>query len=319
MTPYVAKRVSLFIPTLLLVGIIIFLILRIIPGDPAFIILVGEQGQGKFTQEELNAKRRELGTDRHIVVQFGTWLGDMVRGDFGNSMWYGQPVWDELKEKFPTTLELIALAFLMGFGIAVPVGVISAVRQDGWLDYACRVFAITGTALPTFWVGILLIYLLVRAFDWVPPLGYAKLWEDPLKNLSQMIFPAIVLGYYNMAFIARVTRSAMLDVMREDYIRTAHSKGLRELTVISRHALKNAFLPVLTVSGWQMGRLIGGTVILESIFLVPGVGRTLIDGIFHRDFTMIQAVILLVAVGVLFLNLVIDLLYAWLDPRIRYI
>ena len=319
MLEYLIKRVALFIPTLLLVSIIIFLIMRIIPGDPALIILVGLDGEGNFTQEQLEAKRHELGTDRHIAVQFGTWVWDMVRGDFGNSMWWPDvSVWSELKEKFPTTLELVALAFLFGFGLAVPLGVVSAMRQDRWVDYAARLFSITGVALPTFWIGILTIYFLVRLFDWVPPLGFAKLWEDPVKNLSQMIFPAMVLGFYNMAFVARVTRSAMLDVMRDDYIRTAYSKGLREFTVVSRHALKNAFLPVLTVSGWQVGRLIGGTVILETIFLIPGVGRTLIDGIAHRDFTMIQAVVFLVAVGVLIINLVIDVLYAWLDPRIRF-
>lgn len=318
MGTYVVKRVSLFIPTLLLVGVMIFIMLRIVPGDPAFLILAGDQAEGQFTEEDLQKMRKELGTDRHIVVQFGDWIWHMMRGDFGESWWYGQPVWDELKEKFPTTLELVVLAFLIGFGLAVPLGVISAIRQDGWLDYACRLFANAGIAFPSFWVGIVLIYLLVRLFGWVPPLGYAKFWEDPLTNLSQMIFPALVLAAYNMAFVARVTRSAMLDVMREDFIRTAHSKGLRERVVIYRHALKNAFLPILTVSGWQVGRLIGGTVVLETIFLMPGVGRTLIEGVAFRDFPMIQAVVLLIAVGVLILNLVIDVLYAWLDPRIRY-
>ena len=167
-------------------------------------------------------------------------------------------------------------------------------------------------------MGVLVIYFLVRIFNWVPPLGYAQIWEDPGKNLSQMIFPALVLGYFNLAFLARVTRSAMLDVLREDYIRTAHAKGLREVIVIYRHALKNALLPILTISGWQLGTLIGGTVVLERIFLVPGVGTILITGISNRDFPLIQATVFLVALGVLVLNLIIDIVYSWLDPRIRY-
>ena len=318
MGQYLAKRLVLFIPTVLLVSLMVFLVMNIIPGDPAMMILMGEQGERDFSEQEVNDLRHKLGTDRSLPVQYATWLGDMVRGDFGISMFYDEPVWDELKERFPTTLELIFIAFVISFGLAVPLGVMSAVKQDTGLDYAGRLLSISGIALPTFWLGIMVIFFLVEFFNWVPPLGYATLWDDPLKNLSQMIFPAAVLGFYNMAFIARVTRSSMLDVMREDYIRTARSKGLWELTVIWRHALRNAIAPVLTISGWQMGRLIGGTVIIESIFLVPGVGRTLIDAIFHRDFTMVSAVIFLVAFGVLLLNLIIDMLYAWLDPRIRY-
>ena len=315
---YVLKRVSLFFPTLLLVAIAIFVILRVIPGDPALVQLAGETGRGRYTQEDLQALRHELGTDRNIVVQFGDWIWDMSRGDLGKSLKTKKPVWEEVKQKFPATLEMIFLAFLMSFFLALPLGIISAVRQDTWLDYTSRIFAITGTALPNFWVGVLVIYFLVRIFNWVPPLGYAQIWEDPGKNLSQMIFPALVLGYFNLAFLARVTRSAMLDVLREDYIRTAHAKGLREVIVISRHALKNALLPILTISGWQLGTLIGGTVVLERIFLVPGVGTILITGISNRDFPLIQATVFLVALGVLVLNLIIDIVYSWLDPRIRY-
>ena len=315
---YVLKRVSLFFPTLLLVAIAIFVILRVIPGDPALVQLAGETGRGRYTQEDLLALRHELGTDRNIVVQFGDWIWDMSRGDLGKSLKTKKPVWEEVKQKFPATLEMILLAFLMSFFLALPLGIISAVRQDTWLDYTSRIFAITGTALPNFWVGVLVIYFLVRIFNWVPPLGYAQIWEDPGKNLSQMIFPALVLGYFNLAFLARVTRSAMLDVLREDYIRTAHAKGLREVIVIYRHALKNALLPILTISGWQLGTLIGGTVVLERIFLVPGVGTILITGISNRDFPLIQATVFLVALGVLVLNLIIDIVYSWLDPRIRY-
>ena len=190
--------------------------------------------------------------------------------------------------------------------------------QDSPADYASRIIAISGVAIPNFWLAILIIIVLVNVFGWLAPLGYSDLWEDPLNNLQQLIFPAIALGFYNMALIARVTRSAMLEVFREDYIRTARSKGLNERVVIIRHALKNASLPVLTISGWQIGRLLAGTVVIEQIFLVPGMGKLLIDSIFARDFTMIQAIVMLVATMVLLLNLIVDLMYGWLDPRIRY-
>jgi peptide/nickel transport system permease protein len=245
-------------------------------------------------------------------------MGDLLQGDFGTSLFYDTPVSDDLTARIPVTLQLAFMAILIAVLISVPLGVLSAVKQDTPIDYVARLFTIAGVAMPTFVAGILVVFLLVIVFGWLPPLGYAVLWEDPLKNLQQMIFPALALGFYDTSFIARVTRSSMLEVFREDYVRTARSKGLAEFVVIARHALKNAFLPVITVSGWQLGRLIAGTVIIETIFLVPGVGRLLVDSIFHRDFTMLQAVIILAATLVLLLNLFIDLVYAYLDPRIRY-
>ena len=225
---YLAKRLSLFIPTIILVSLLVFLIMNIIPGDPAMMILMGEQGERDFTQEQIDALRHKLGTDRPLPVQYGSWVLNMAQGDFGTSMFYDEPVWDELKERFPTTLELVFLAFIISFGLALPLGVLSAVKQDTPIDYIGRLLSISGIALPTFWLGIMVVMFLVWLFDWAPPLGYAKLWEDPLKNLSQMIFPALVLGFYNMAFIARATRSAMLEVMRADFIRTARSKRVLE-------------------------------------------------------------------------------------------
>jgi peptide/nickel transport system permease protein len=202
--------------------------------------------------------------------------------------------------------------------VAVPLGVISAINQDSWGDYATRMVTIAGIAIPNFWVAILMILFLVILFDWLPPLGYANLWEAPWTNLQQLFFPAVALGFSNMAFIARVTRSSMLEVFREDYIRTARSKGLAERVVISRHALKNALLPVVTVSGYELGRLLAGTVIIETIFTIPGMGRLLIEATTHRDYPMIQAIIVIIAVLILVLNVVMDLVYAWLNPRIRY-
>lgn len=318
MNTYVLKRFMLFVPTLLLVTLMVFALMRLVPGDPAELLLMGFEGDGQYSQQQLDELRAKLGTDRPLAIQYLSWIWGMLRGDFGVSMYFDTPISDDLAAKLPITLELAALALMLAFVVAVPLGVISAVRQDTIADYASRIIAIAGVAMPTFWIGILVVYFLVTWFDWLPPLGYADLWNDPWRNLQQMFFPAVALGFYNMALIARVTRSSMLEVFREDYIRTARSKGLREGAVIIRHALKNAFLPILTISGWQVGRLIAGTVVIETIFLVPGMGRLLVDSILHRDYTMIQSIVMVIAFMVLALNLVVDLLYAWLDPRIRY-
>ena len=318
MNTYVIKRFMLFIPTLLLVTLMVFALMRLVPGDPAELLLMGFEGDGQFSEQQLADLRAKLGTDRPLAIQYLDWIWGMLRGDFGVSMYFDTPISEDLAAKLPITLELSAFALLLAFVVAIPLGVLSAVRQDTIADYASRIIAIAGVAMPTFWIGILVVYFLVTWFDWLPPLGYANLWQDPWRNLQQMFFPAVALGFYNMALVARVTRSSMLEVFREDYIRTARSKGLRERAVIIRHALKNAFLPILTISGWQVGRLIAGTVVIETIFLVPGMGRLLVDSILHRDYTMIQSIVMVIAFMVLALNLVVDLLYAWLDPRIRY-
>ena len=315
---YLAKRLALVFPTLILVTLLVFLLMRLVPGDPAYLRLIGADGDAEFTQEQLHDLQAKLGTDKPLPEQYGRWVWDMLRLDFGLSMIHDTPISDDLKDRIPITLELTFLALFLATVVAVPLGIISAVFQDSWMDYLSRFIAIAGVAMPTFWTAILIIILLVTFFSWLPPLGYANLWEDPLTNLQQLVFPAIALGFYNMALVARVTRSAMLEVFREDYIRTARSKGLSERVIILRHALKNASLPVLTISGWQIGRLIAGTVIIEKIFLVPGMGKLLIDSIFARDFTMIQAIVMIVALMVLLLNLLIDMMYGWLDPRIRY-
>ena len=318
MQGYLAKRFLLFIPTLLLVTLMVFALMRLIPGDPAYLLLAGSDGEGQFTEEQLDVLRQQLGTDRPLTVQYLTWVWGLVRWDFGTSMYYDTPISEDISTKLPITLELTFMALLFAFSVAVPLGILSAVKQDSIADYASRMIAIAGIAMPTFWTGILVIYFLVKWFNWLPPLDFTHIWVNPWVNFQQLIFPALALGFYNMALVARVTRSSMLEVFREDYIRTARSKGLRELAVIVRHALKNAFLPVITISGWQIGRLIAGTVVIETIFVVPGMGRLLIDSIFHRDYTMIQSIVMVIAFLVLAINLVVDLLYGWIDPRIRY-
>ena len=318
MQTYIAKRFLLFIPTLLMATLVAFLLLRVIPGDPAEVKLAGETGDTSFTQAELQELRVQLGTDQPLYVQYGKWLWDMVHLDFGQSMFFEEPVANDLAEKLPITLELTVLAMVIATVIAVPLGLISAIKQDTPADYVARVVSIAGVALPNFWVGILIVYFLVLLFSWMLPLGYASLWDDPLTNMQQLFFPALALGIYQMAFVARVTRSSMLEVYREDYTRTARGKGLAERVVILRHAMKNALLPVVTISGYEFGRLLAGTVVIESIFMIPGMGRLLIDSVFHRDYTAVQAIVMVITATVLILNLALDLVYGWLNPRIRY-
>ena len=318
MKEYIARRFVLFIPTLLLTTLIVFVLFFLVPGDTALFILTGEEGAGAVTEEDIAKLRSELGLDRPIHIQYFSWVWGILQGDLGTSIWYKTPVIDELKDKFAVTVQLAVMGLVLAFIMAVPLGVLSAVKQDTLPDYVCRIISLIGIALPTFWLAILMIYGLAYFFNWLPPLGYATLWEDPVLNLKQLIFPALAIAFHDLAFTARVTRSAMLEVLREDYVRTARSKGLHEVSVIGRHALKNAILPVVTVSGYQFARLLGGVIIVETIFVVPGLGRFLIESIIHRDFVVIQAVILLTAAVVLGLNLIIDLFYGVLDPRIRY-
>jgi peptide/nickel transport system permease protein len=316
---YLAQRILLYIPMIILVTILAFLLMRVIPGDPALMILAGVTGEGSFTQEDLANLRRELGTDKPIYVQYVNWLWNVLHGELGTSMFYRTPIEYELGPRIPATFELAFMAIVMSIILAVPLGTLSAVKQDSLLDYAARILTFTGISIPIFVIGIVVIYLLVRLFNWFPPLGYAMLWEAPWTNVQQMFFPAMTLAFFELNFTARVTRSAMLEVLREDYIKTARSKGLREQRVILLHALRNASLPIITVSGWSLARLLGGTIIIEKIFLVPGMGTLLLEAITGRDYTLILATVLVYALVVLTANLVVDLLYSWLDPRIRYV
>jgi peptide/nickel transport system permease protein len=315
---YAVKRVLLFLPTIVLTTIVVFGLFWIVPGDVATLILVGADGEDTATIEDIEKLRQKLGLDRPIHVQYGEWLWNVLRGDLGTSLWYRVPVTEELRGRFLVTFELSVMAIIMAFIVGVPLGVISAVKQDTAMDYVSRVFALIGVAMPNFWLGVLTIYGLAYWAGWLPPLGYASLWDDPLLNLQQLVFPAMVLSFSNLGLTARVTRSSMLEVLREDYVRTARAKGLQELVVLGRHTLKNALLPVITISGYQFAGLLGGVIIIESIFVVPGVGSWTIQSIHHRDFVVLQGVIVLVAVVILTLNLIIDLFYGVLDPRIRY-
>ena len=320
MREYAIRRLMLFVPTLILATMLVFALFWVVPGDAAYLILGGgdEDDAASVSVEQYEALRRQLGLDKPIYTQYGQWLWNVVRGDLGTSIFYSTPIRDELQTRFVVTMELAVITLFMAILVAIPLGIISAVRQDTATDYGSRVFTLLGIAMPNFWLGILTIYGLAYFFNWLPPLRYADVWENPTTNLQQMVFPALVLATHDLAFLGRVTRSSMLEVLREDYVRTARSKGLREMAVLGRHALKNAILPVVTISGSQFGRLLGGTIIVETIFVMPGMGALLVESISTRDFPVLQAIVLLIALVVLVLNLVVDLGYAWLDPRIRY-
>ena len=313
---YLAKRLLLIVPTLLGVASLVFVIMRVIPGDVALLILGGDSGQ--IDREQLAAMHRQLGLDQPLLVQFGTWLWGVVRFDFGTSLWTGRPVVEELLIRLPLSLELAFLATGVSVLIAIPLGMLAAARQDTWVDYVVRVVSIGGLAIPSFWVGILVILLLVIYFGWGPPLEFTPPWVDPWANFQQMVWPVITVGYRYAAVTTRMTRSTVLEVLREDYIRTAWAKGLAERVIVIRHALKNAMLPVITLIGTEFAFLIGGLVVTETVFTLNGVGRFVVDAVAHRDYPVVQALVFVIAFGFVIVNLLIDLTYAWFDPRIRY-
>jgi peptide/nickel transport system permease protein len=317
MRTYVAKRLLLIVPTLLGVAALVFFIMRVIPGDVTLLILGGDQA-GRIDPSQIAAMRHQLGLDQPLLVQFGTWLWGVLRFDFGTSLWTGQPVIDELLIRLPLSLELALLASMVSVLIAIPLGMLAAVRQDSWVDYLVRIVSIGGLAIPSFWVGILCILLLVIYFGWGPPLEFTPPWVDPWANFQQMVWPVMTVGYRYAAVTTRMTRSTVLEVLREDYIRTAWAKGLREGSVVIRHALKNAMLPVITLIGTEFAFLIGGLVVTETVFTLNGVGRFVVDAVAHRDYPVVQALVFLIAFSFVIVNLLVDLTYAWFDPRIRY-
>ncbi len=316
---YLARRLLLFAPTLLGASILIFVLMRLVPGDIAQILVYQTGSEASAVQEkQIRQIRAELGLDRPIILQYLAWLRDVVRGDFGYSYSQRRPVKDILAERFPRSMELAFLTMLLASAWSIPLGVVSAVRQNTWLDYIARVISLSGLSLPIFFTGVLILYGLVRFFRWLPPLEYVAFVHDPLENLKQLIWPALAQAYYISAPIMRLTRSQMLEVIRQDYVRTARAKGLAERAVIYRHALRNSLLPVVTFIGWWAGRLLGGIVIMEVIFAVPGMGTALVEAVSYRDYPTVQTIILVMALVFLSANLLVDLIYAWLDPRIRY-
>ena len=319
MRVYIARRLLLFVPTLFGASLLIFVLMRLVPGDIAEILVyqTGSESSG-VQKRQIEQIRRELGLDRPVATQYVAWLAGAVRGDFGYSYSQRRPVNEILAERFPRSMELAAVTLLLAALWSIPLGVVSAVRQNTWLDYVVRVLSISGLSLPIFFTGVLILYLLVRVFRWLPPLEYVSLTEAPIENLKQLIWPALAQAYYISAPIMRLTRSQMLEVVRQDFVRTARAKGLGERAVMYRHALRNSLLPVVTFIGWWGGRLLGGVVIMEIIFAVPGMGLALVQAVSYRDYPTVQAIIFVMALIFLLVNLAVDLLYGWLDPRIRF-
>lgn len=316
MKNYLVRRILLIFPTLFGALTLIFFIMNILPGDVALMILGEDTGQA--SPEALARLREQLGLDRPLYVQYLSWLWGVVQLDFGTSLWTGVPVFTEIWVRLPITLTLIVFSVGLSMVLAIPIGILAALKQDSWVDYGLRVFTISGLSIPSFWFGLMVILFFLLVFRWFPPLTYAVIYSNPWVSLQQLFLPAMVLGYRQTAVSARMMRSSMLEVLREDYVRTARSKGLKERIVVYLHALKNAALPVVTIFGVEAVILFSGAVIIEKIFNVPGVGTLIVDAMGRRDLPLVQGVVLIIVGFVLVVNLVVDLTYAWLDPRIRY-
>jgi peptide/nickel transport system permease protein len=315
MQKYVIRRLLLAVPVLLLSSLIVFGLMRVMPGD-ALILLMGESGN--VSQKELAKVRKDLGLDRPYHEQYLLWLWQMVSFNPGDSIFTNEPIPVSLKKAIPVTLELATLAMVIGLVIAVPIGVLSATRQDKPADYAGRVVAVAGLSIPDFWLATLVITFAAIWVNWIPPIGYVSFWDSPWRNLQQFLLPAAILGYRLSSATMRMTRSTVLETLREDYVRTAWAKGLAGRIVVYKHALKNALIPVVTIVGGQLGTLLAGTFVVEQIFALPGMGRLTVEAILYRDYPVVQTNVMLVAATLVSLNLLVDLTYAWLDPRIRY-
>ena len=322
MYQYIIKRLLLVIPTLFGAAVLVFLLLRLIPGDICDMRLAGEGGL--VDEETLNTCRIAMGINKSLWLQFVDFIWGFIRFDLGISMWTGQPISYEIGLRFHLSLQVAIMATLSAIVISIPLGTISAIKQNTWIDYFVRAFSIAGIAIPSFWLGIIIILGLLittqyfSGTPWMPPIQFKPIWEDPMHNLSQLLWPAIATGYRYSAVATRMTRSTLLEVLREDYVRTARAKGLLEKVIINRHALKNAMLPVVTVIGIEFAFLMGGLVVTEQVFNLNGLGKLFVEAVDHHDFTLTQALVMVVVTIFVFTNLIVDIFYAWLDPRIRY-
>ncbi len=322
MYQYIAKRVLLVIPTLIGAAALVFILMRLIPGDICVVRL--GSGGGSFDPRAVALCHHEIGLDRPLIVQFLDFVWGFFRFDFGLSMWSGKPISLEILTRLPISIEIALMATVIAILIAIPLGTISALKQNTWIDVVVRTVAIGGIATPSFWLGIVSILIVLDLTNaifgtpWMPPIEYVPIWRDPVRNLEMAFLPAVTVGYRYAAVSMRMTRSAMLEVLREDYIRTARAKGLIEKLIINRHALKNALLPVVTVIGIEFAFLIGGLVVTEQVFNLNGIGRLFVQAVQNQDYTLTQALVMLTVAVFVLTNLVVDLFYAWLDPRIRF-
>jgi len=317
MTSFIIRRVILAITVLLIVSILVFVAMRLLPGDPIR-MLITQSDQQEFTEQQVAELKHQFGLDKHIVVQYFDWIGGIFRGDMGTSILTRSPVSNEIIRRLPITLHVGLTAYLFGLIIGIPAGILCAVRRGKWIDTLVTTISNLGITIPTFWLGLMMIYLFSLNLHWLPVQGYTSPFTDFWMGTRQMVMPVICLALYPIASMARQTRSSMLEVMRQDYVRTAWSKGLHESVIIVRHALKNGLIPVITLSGMGLSMVIGGSVIIESVFNIPGMGRLAVTSILNQDYPYVQGIILIVATFVMFINLLVDLAYGWLDPRIRF-
>ena len=317
MRQYVIKRLLLFFPTLFLVALLLFVLVRLVPGDIIDAQLSNDESF-TFTEEQRAAIYREMGLDRPLPVQYLTWVWNAFHFDFGTSFWERRSNLEIIQERFERTIEVALLGLIVAVLWGISTGVVSAVKQDTWIDYVVRIVTVGGLAMPSFFIAVMLYYFLIETFGWIPPLRYSDFLDSPWQNIQQNIAPALILGYSGGAQISRLTRSQFLEVFREDYIRTARAKGLKENVVIIRHGLRNSLLPIITIAGLLMGVLLGGVIIVEQVFAIPGMGTALLSAVNYRDFTLVQSVVWVLALIFMLSNLLVDISYAWIDPRIRY-
>jgi peptide/nickel transport system permease protein len=316
MLRYTISRILFMIPTLIGVAVLVFFMLRVVPGDVVEVKLRGDGGT--VSQETVDMERKRLGLDKPLVYQFGDWMIGLAKLDLGKSMWTERPVIDEIMIRLELSLEVAILASIFAVLISIPLGTAAALFRDTWIDYLVRIVTIGGLSIPSFWFGMLIILTLLSLFNWLPPITFTPIYVDPVANLTQLIWPAMAVGYRYCAVTARMIRSSLLEVLSEDYIRTARAKGVVEKLVVSRHALRNALLPAITVIGLEFAFLIGGLVVTEQVFNLNGIGQLFVQSVARNDFMLIQGMVMMIAVFYVFVNLVVDLLYAVFDPRIRY-
>ncbi len=310
---FLIKRTILIIPTLLLVSIIVFCSMRFVPGDVVE-LMIADQGYA----EDMEEMKETLGLDKPVYIQYLVYMKKILQGDFGESLWSGEPVIDEISRRFPISISLASLALVWTVLFGISFGILSAIQQDTWIDYFIRIYSIGWLSIPGFWVATIFVVFSSIWFQWVPPIRYVSFLEDPIQNFSQLLAPSLILSLGLSASIMRMVRTMMLEVLKEDYIRTAKAKGLSTWTVITRHALKNAMIPVITLMGTQLAFLFGGTIIMETIFVLPGMGKYMLEAITWRDYPVIQGIVFFVATALMLINLLTDLLYGFLDPKIRY-
>jgi len=317
MISYLVRRFIQSLVVLVIVSILVFVAMRLLPGDPIRMIITASNTES-FTEEQIAQVRHEYGLDKPLFIQYFDWVGGLLHGDMGDSILQKVPVSDEVVRRIPITFHLGILAFILGLLIGIPTGIISAVRRGTWLDTLVTTLSNLGITVPVFWLGILLMYLFGLYLNWLPVMGYTLPFTDFWLNIRQLIMPVFCLAVFPIASTARQTRSSMLDVMHQDYIRTAWSKGVKEQAVIMRHALKNGLIPVVTLAGMGVPMIVGGTVLIETVFNIPGMGRLAVTSVLNQDYPYVQGIVLIVSAAVLLVNLIVELVYGWLDPRIRY-